>query len=46
MSKQVDLLIGESQHNQKLCLCNLIAECASCFPSPCLRTILFYYVIK
>lgn len=46
MSKQVDLLIGESQHNQKQCLCNLIAECASCFHFPCIKTILFYYVVK
>lgn len=27
MNKQVGLLIGESQYNQKQCLCNLIAVC-------------------
>lgn len=44
MSKQVGLLIGESQHNQKWCLCNLVSECASCFPW--VKTVLFYDVVK
>lgn len=30
----------------KQCLCNLIAKCASCFPSPYVKTILFYYVVS
>lgn len=46
MSKQVGLLIGESQHNQNQCLYNLIAECASYVLFPCLKTILFCYVVK